>query len=211
MRAMGGVGIYFGLTIGFLIYAVFPKWIGYGWGVAAYLVALALSIFAIRVIEKPSSRWNIDRLRKGMDAETLVGENIEYAITAENCAVAHSVKEIAKVGDIDHIVATPAAVWVIETKYRKVPEKSFPEALSRIAANTRAVRQWTPVGTTVRGCLVLAYETDIKRRNYSHGKEKITAYTPELLKRELRREARAERLLDDRITKDIWKLGDISE
>ena len=92
------------------------------------------------------------------DVETLVGQTIERAITAENCAVAHSVKKIAKVGDIDHIVATPKAVWVTETKYRKVPPKSFPKVLNRIAANMKSVRQWAHGKTTVRGCLVLAFE-----------------------------------------------------
>ena len=211
MLGMGGTGIYFGLAIGWLLYAVFPQWIGYGWGFAAYIAALAAVYISIRVVDRPSSRWNFENLRKGENAETRVGQIIEYAITTENCAVAHSVTEIARVGDIDHIVATPLAVWVIETKYKRVPGTSFPEVLSRIAKNTNAVRQWAPAGTTVRGCLVLAYETAIKRRNYSHGNEKITAYTPELLMREMRHEARAKRLLDARITKDIWKLGHIAE
>ena len=143
-----------------------------------------------------------------------MGQIIEYAITAESCAVAHSVKEIAKVGDIDHIVATPVGVWVIETKYKKVPKKFFRDVLSRIAENTNAVRQWVPAGTPVRGCLVLAYETDIKKKNYSHGKEKITVYTQDSLvslMREVRLEAREKRSLDERITKDIWKLGHIAE
>ena len=86
----------------------------------------------------------MDNLEKGVDAETRVGQIVEYAITAENCAVAHSVTMIARVGDLDHIVATPVSVWVIETKYRRVSKKSFSKVLSRIAANTDAVRQWVP-------------------------------------------------------------------
>ena len=99
------------------------------------------------------------------------------------------------------------SVWVIETKYRRVSKKYFSKVLSRIAANTDAVRQWVPAGTPVRGCLVLAYDTEINRRNYSYRVEKITAYTPVLLMREMRCEAREKRSLDERITKDIWKLG----
>lgn len=206
--------ILIGLAIGFLIYTVFPRWIGYGWGYAAYVVALAMVYVAIRVFDRPSLRWNLENLKKGEDAETRVGQIIEYAITAENCAVAHSVTEIAKVGDIDHIVATPEALWVIETKYRKVPRRSFPEVLSRIAANTAAVRQWAPAGTPVRACLVLAYETSLQQRHYSHNGERITAYTPKLLMREMRERrtpARASRQLDARIMKAIWKLGGIAE
>ena len=189
-------------------------WAGLTWGIAAYIATAALVLVAVRILDWPSYRWNFENLRKGVDAETRVGQAIEYAITAENCAVAHSVTEVSKVGDIDHIIVTPVAVWVIETKYKKVLPKSFPEVLSRIAANTDAVRQWAPAGTTVRGCLVLAYETEIKRRNYSHGKENVTVYTQDSLVtliRKIRGEARERRSLDERITKDIWKLGRIAE
>lgn len=78
-------------------------------------------------------------------------------------------------------------------------------------------RRGTPMGTRRddgAGCLVLAYETDIKRRNYSHGKERVTVYTEDSLLtliRQMRGEARERRSLDERITKDIWKLGVIGE
>ena len=158
LLGVGGAGILFGLTIGLLIYYVFPRWIGYGWGLVAYTVALVAVYIAIRVIERSSSWWNFENLKKGVDAETRVGQIIEFAITAKGCAVAHSITEIAKVGDIDHIVATPVAIRVIETKYRRVPRDSFNEVLNRIAANVDAVRRWAAGGPPVRGCLVLAYE-----------------------------------------------------
>lgn len=202
-----------GLTIGMLFYVVFPLWIGFVWGIGVYVTTAAVLLISIRVLERSSYRWNLDNLKKGVDAETRVGQIIEYAITAENCAVAHSVTEIAKVGDIDHIVATPVAVWVIETKYKKVPKRSFPEVLRRIAANMDAVRQWAPAGTTVRGCLVLAYETELKGRDYRKGKETITVYTADSLDklmRQMRREAREKRSLDERTTKDIWELGEVA-
>ena len=220
LLSTGGAGIYVGLAIGLVIYLVFPRWISYGWGFAAYVIALAASYIAIRVMERPSSWWNFENLKKGVDAETRVGQIIEYAITAENCAVAHSVTEIAKVGDIDHIVATPVAIWVIETKYKRVPVSSFNEVLNRIAANVDAVRQWAPGGPPVRGCLVLAYEeTDPKKKivegnKWNGGIEKITVYTEEslaTLMREIRQEARGTRLLDEQITKGIWKLGRVTE
>ena len=206
MLGRAGVGILIGLAIG-LFYSALGEWIGYHWGLAAYIATGAAVYFAVRILDRPSFRWNMDNLEKDVAAETRVGQILEYAITAENCAVAHSVTMIARVGDIDHIVATPVSVWVIETKYRRVSKKSFSKVLSRIAANTDAVRQWVPAGTPVRGCLVLAYETEIKRRDYSYLDEKITAYTPDLLMREMRCEARGKRSLDERITKDIWKLG----
>ena len=207
---MAGAGILIGLAIGLLFYSV-KELLGTFWGIAAYTVTAAAVYVAVRILDRPSYRWNIENLRKGVVAETRVGQIIEYAITAQNCAVAHSVTAIAKVGDIDHLVATPVGIWVIETKFQRVPSQSFPDVLSRIAANTDSVRQWAPAVTPVRGCLVLANETEIKRRNYSHGKEKITAFTQALLMRELRLEAREKRSLDERITKNIWKLGHIAE
>ena len=220
LLSMGGAGIYAGLAIGLLIYFVFPRWISYGWGFAAYVIALAAIYIAIRVMERPSSWWNFENLKKGVDAETRVGQIIEYAIRADNCAVAHSVTEIAKVGDIDHIVATPVAIWVIETKYKRVPASSFSEVLNRIAANVDAVRQWAPGSPPVRGCLVLAYEeTDPKKKifegkTWSGGIEKITVYTQESLPTlmgKIRQEAHCTLLLDEQIAKGIWKLGCVTE
>ena len=219
LLSTGGAGIYVGLAIGLVIYLVFPRWISYGWGFAAYVIALAASYLAIRVMERPSSWWNFENLKKGVDAETRVGQIIEYAITAENCAVAHSVTEITKVGDIDHIVATPVAIWVIETKYKRVPKSLFDKVLNRIAANVDAVRQWAPGSPPVRGCLVLAYEeTDTKKtrtgKNLDGGIEKITVYTKEslcTLKGKIRQEAQGPGSLDKQVAKGIWELGRVTE
>ena len=202
-----------GLGLAPLFYLI-DIWAGQIWTVVAYLGTTVVVYFVVRRLDRPSERWTIDNLQKGLDAENRVGQIIEYAITAKDCAVAHSVTEIAKVGDIDHIVATPRGIWVIETKYKKVPKKSFPEVLGRIAANTDAVRKWAPAGTHVRGCLVLAYEPEKAKKSFSHGNEKIAVYTEDslaTLMRELRKEARGRRSLDGQISKDIWKLGHVTE
>ena len=216
MLGVAGAAMAMGLGIGLIFYGLFPLWIGFYWGAAAYIVTAVALLSVVRLMERPSYRWNFDNLRKGEDAETRVGQIIEYAITGENCAVAHSVTEIAKVGDIDHIVATPKSIWVIEAKYKRVPTKYFPEVLSRIAANTVAVREWArdrcrTAPPPVRGCLVLAYENKIGRRNYPVREEKIAVFTADGLGRKMRLEARGRRSLDERIAKDIWKLGHIDE
>ena len=213
MLGTAGAGVLMGLGIAPLFYLV-DMWAGRIWTVAAYLGTAAVVYIVVRQLDRPSDRWNFDNMQKGLDAETRVGQIIEYAITAKGCAVAHSVTEIAKVGDIDHIVATPRGIWVIETKYKRVPKKAFPEVLSRIAANIDAVREWAPAGTHVRGCLVLAYETEKAKKSFSQGSEKIAVYTEDslaTLMRELRKEARGRRSLDEQISKDIWKLGHITE
>lgn len=214
LLAIGGVGMAMGMSIGLLFYVVFPPWPDSYWGVVAYAGTAGVLLSAIWLMERPGFRWNLENLRKGAKAEARVGQLVEYALTAEHCAVAHAVTAIAAVGDIDHLVATPAAVWVIETKYKRVPKNSFPEVLRRIAANMAAVRQWLPAGTPVRGCLVLAYESDIKRRPYFHDKEQIPVYTQDslgTLMREIREEARGRQSLDEHVAKDIWKLGRVAD
>ena len=121
LLAIGGVGMAMGLGIGLLFYPLFPPWADSYWGVFAYLGTAGVSLSPVCLMTRPSFRWNLDNLQKGGEAETYVGQLVEYAITAEHCAVAHSVTEIATGGDIDHLVATPAAVWLIETKYKRVP------------------------------------------------------------------------------------------
>ena len=211
-----GAGGLLGLAIGMLFYTVFPRWIGFGWGLVAFATtAVVVFLIVIRVLDRPSYRWSLDNLKKGVDAETRVGRIIERAITANNCAVAHSVTEIAKIGDIDHIVATPVAVWVIETKYKKVPKEQFSKVLHRIATNMNAVRQWAPDKTTVRGCLVLAYEhKSVKKqawgKNENGGIENISVYARlslDTFEQEMRKEAGKTPSLDERIAKKIWRLG----
>lgn len=202
----GGVGFLIGLLMGFLLFLVGDRF-GRGWAITGFLITAITVYLAVRILNRPSFRWNYENLRKGVLAETRVGQLIEYAITAEDCAVAHGVTRPAKVGDIDHIVATPVGIWVIETKYQRVPGKVFNDVLSRIAANTRAVRELAPIGTQVRGCLVLAKADQKKPLEYSYGKEKITAYTPALLVRKLKSEAQQKRVIDERVTKYVWELG----
>lgn len=208
---VAGAGISIGLAIGSVLFALLPPLIGNFWSWAACAALSAVCLAVVLRIER-SSRWSLTNLIKGLDAERRVGEAIDYAITAENCAVAHSVIKLAKkVGDIDHLVATPKRVWVIETKYKKVHGKRFPEVLRRIAANVKWVREWAPAGTPVRGCLVLPFETrDFKKKNYREDEEEITVYTEKTLDtliREMREEARGKRSLDEQIAKDIWDLG----
>ena len=105
-----------------------------------------------------------DALRKGHIAERQIGRALEQAITAKGCAIAHNVTAIMDSGDIDHIVATPQSVWVIETKYRRVPDDRFPKVLSRLHACRGRVEALLPRGTPVRSCLVLAYEEDGVKR-----------------------------------------------
>ena len=202
------VGFLMGLGIASLAQYT-GAWLGFPWLSLPIAAVGLIALIALCYLRRDSNRWSLENLEKGLDAENYVGQLIERAITAENCAVSHSVTSIAKVGDIDHLVATPRSLWVIETKYKKVPKQKLPEVLSRIAANTIAVRRWAPEGTIVRGCLILAYESRIRRRKYDSSGEEITAYTPRLLLDEMRDEVQQEQLLNKGIAPDIWKLGEV--
>ncbi len=224
MDGTARAGIVIGLGIGIVFYVVFPQWIGFGWGVVAYGTTTATALWiAARYTLRHDNSWSVENLAKGAAAETRVGQVIERAITAEHCAVAHSVTEdaIAKVGDIDHIVATPKAVWVIETKYKAVPSNHVSDTVNRIGDNMGAVREWAGQlapgkVTPVRGCLVLAYDqTLFKKKIYDAkkkggGKEKVELFTKnslQLLFEEMAREAQETQSLDERIAEEIRKLN----
>ena len=115
--------------------------------------------------------------------------------------------KIARVGDIDHLVATPVRVWVIETKFRKVPQKKFPKVLDRLADNSKGVRDWAPSGTPIRACLVLAHGPPAKKKDYDAKGEAIVVHTPHSLAKELKAEAVRELVLDKQVAGQVWKLG----
>ena len=206
--AAGG-GVLVGLWLGYMLDQVIGVWLDGVWGSVAFGIAVLVVAAAFWLVFRTLERGRLGRLEKGEDAEVRAGQIIEHALTAPGCAVAHSVTDIARVGDIDHLVATPVCLWVIETKYKKVPPERFQEVLRRIANNTAAVRKWAPPGTPVRACLVLAYEKRIKRKDYDYRKEPIVARTPALLARELAVEAGRTRMLDEGIAAAVWKLGHV--
>ena len=209
LLAAGG-GVVVGLWFGYVLHQMMGVWLdGVSASIAmgsAILVVIAAFWLAFRSIE----RGRLQRLEKGMAAEVRTGHAIEDAITAPHCATAHTVTDIARVGDIDHLVATPVRLWVIETKYQRVPRDRFPEVLRRLAHNAAAVREWAPPRTPVCACLVLAYESKIHRKNYDHGKERIVAHTTETFVRALKTEAARPRTLDTRVAAEVWKLARIA-
>ena len=143
-------------------------------------------------------------LQKGHVAERQVGRALEEAVTAKGCAVAHNVTALMDSGDIDHIVATPQSVWVIETKYRRVPGNRFPKVLSRLHACRARVEAVLPPGTPVRACLVLAYEED----GVQAERDGVRVYNNDRFRRELLRDLKAERIgpveVDEQVSGVVW-------
>ena len=168
LLAAGG-GVLVGLWLGYLLHQAMGAWLDGVWVSVGFAGAILVAVTAFWIVFRKVERGRLGRLEKGEDAEVRAGQFIEYALTAPSCAIAHSVTGIARVGDIDHVVATP-----------------------------------------VRGCLVLAYESRVHRKTYDYGKEPIVVHTPALLARELRAESGRERVLDERVAAEVWKLGRIA-
>lgn len=199
--------------VGWLCGGCLALWLTLGAGVeAAWAIGFVLlpgvGLLVVASYKyKSKSRWRLADMEKGACAEKTVGQAIEYALTRGSCAVAHHVEQIARVGDIDHLVATPDRLWVIETKYGRVPPAEFPEVLRRIARNVEGVRDWAP-GTRVTGCLVFGSQQDKQPRpTYTNGRETIRAFAdPTALMRELRKEAQKD-AGSQGLAREVWKLG----
>lgn len=199
------------LGIGWLGGAGVTLWTVFGVRLVSELIIIALLLPGIGFLAVAWYRarrgWGLSDMRKGARAEETVGQAIEYALTRDACAVAHHVEEIARIGDIDHLVATPHGLWVIETKAGRVPKPEFAETLRRIAANVQGVREWAP-DTRVTGCLVFADEQRRRPKpTFEHGKETIRTFPSRTaLMRELRTEARGKGDSLE-LARRVWKLG----
>ncbi len=181
--------------------------LGAAWTISLVLLPGAGLLGA--ALHKLAIGWRLRDMRKGARDEERVGQAIEYALTREQCAVAHHVERIARVGDIDHLVATPRGLWVIETKHGRVPSPDFPETLRRIALNVEAVRDWAP-GMLVTGCLVFASGRSAPPKpTYEWGAETIKCFeSAEALMREVKAEARREGGSSE-IARRVWQLGKV--
>ena len=214
--------MYIGCGIGFAIAALAPVVVPYlvgrplhVWGfVLALAAAAVLSVAWGCIVGRKGSRPKTNDHRrtkdieKGERAEKRIGQAIDYAIAAPGCAAAHGVTKIAKYGDIDHIVLTPARLWVVETKSGRVPGKEFQKALGQIAANVKAARKWMP-NAEVQGCLALASGdvTERDEKGYEAKGETVMVKDRESLWRTMRAEARTLHAVDNADAQKVWALG----
>lgn len=195
---LGGAGVALGSVGGIHGFAEPIAWLV----LAPGLVFLAFAAYRAQL------GWGLHAMRTGARAEATVGQALEYALTRPRCAVAHNVRDMPGVGDIDHLVAVDGHLWVIETKYTRVPKARFPEVLRRIAANVAAVRAWAP-HAPVTGCLVFADPEQNKRPRptFTHGTETIRAFPePAALVRVLQ-DHRHPAPGADRLARRVWGLA----
>ena len=196
-----GFGIHWLLAF-VLQFLLDPVWIS-GIGVLVMLGLLAPLLLAMRSMR----RGSIAAWLKGADSERNVGQAIERAIAAPGCALAHTVTGLTGSGDIDHLVATPAALWVVETKTGRVPRKRFPHVLNGLARKVKAVREWAPPGTAVRGCLALDNPEGARQRRYEAGGETVVVHGAPSLAKALGAEASGPPTVPSGLAERVWELA----
>ncbi len=137
-------------------------------------IALFLSFVMFwALLRRIDARWT-----RGLLAERRVGDVIEHALARPGCAFAHDVKEaLGGSGSVDHIVMTPAGIWVVETKSRWQRKRRFPPALRQAAYNARRVRRHLDTSLPVRAALVIAdrWDRSLESRHDWNG-EPVTAF-----------------------------------
>ena len=201
--------------IGCLLSVVMIKFMGSpSWFVVMFGIALCL-VGAMKLTgrgRKGANRWRLRDMRKGAHSEERVGAVIEYALTQPHCAIAHGVMDIAKEGDIDHLIATPQRIWVVESKYGRLPPREFARTLRRIVVNVNAVSEWEP-NVEVVGCLVFGGDSNAKAKSsYTRDDRQILCFRdPKSLAQQLRREAGAERTVPEGMARKVWSLASAND
>ena len=183
-----------------------PRWISY-LPIALAVPAGAYMAWATRSMD----RGEIAAWLKGADAEQNIGQAIERALTAAHCAVAHSVTGLTDSGDIDHLVATPAGLWVLETKTRRIPRKEFPRVLHGLARKVKSASEWAPPGTVVRACLVLDNPEGTRRRTYDASGETVLIHNAQSLAKALSAEAGGLPAAPTGLAARVWSLASLDE
>lgn len=216
MAGVIGVVVYLlGLVVGFLIRSVrevgevapeITWWVALLGLIAAYLVAHWIVQLSVRRME---STWG-----RGLLAERRVGDLIEFAVADRGCAFAHDVKEaLDGYGNVDHVVLTPAGVWVVETKASWLRQDRFHTARRQTAENVRRVRQHLRTTLPVRGALVIADESvRAYEKDHPWDGEPVTAFDSRSFWRRLRDERDQGGAVVDaaevaKVQRAVWSLG----
>ena len=205
---MAVVGCGLGLMIGAL-----PVFDGLAGSPALWLVVPVALILAFGIYYAYCERVGASWL-PGLKSEQQIGDLIGHAVTQRGCAFAHDVKEaLGGPGNVDHVVMTPAGIWVVETKAHRVPKSRFPAALRQVALNVGRVRSHLETSLPVRGALVIADRSEDELEKQFGRKGKVVhAFGAKkfwlVLKAECEQtdtDARSPELL--RVERAVWDLG----
>ncbi|MCY4499034.1 MAG: nuclease-related domain-containing protein [Rhodospirillaceae bacterium] len=151
---------------------------------------------------------------RGLEAERQIGDLIDHAVAQRGCAVAHDVKEaLGGQGNVDHVVMTPAGIWVVETKSDWLSKRRFRSALRQVAENVDRVRSHLETSLPVRGALVIADRSnDSLAVRYDWNGETVQAFGAKKFWRVLsveREETDADVRSPEmaRVERAVWNLG----
>ena len=202
---MGMAGIVLGFMIGSL--SVFDGSAGsrVSWVLAGMMIPafLAFYVFCRRV----EATWG-----RGLQAERQVGDLIEHAVAQRGCAFAHDVKgALSGRGNVDHVVMTPAGIWVVETKSHWLSKRRFRQALFQVTENAGRVRHHLDTSLPVRGALVIA-DNDSLEEEYDYNSEPVKVFGAKMFWSLLRREREQDPALGPssetaRVEQLVWNLG----
>ena len=161
-------------VLGVLVGALSAQWLSPTWtiwGLGISMVGLLAATWWVwrGDLGRLRKRYSMIDLEKGIEAERRTGEVIEFALAYPNCAAAHNVSDITGTGDIDHLVVTPRAVWVVDSKFR-YDGRWLDDKVDGVARQVRAVERWVVQEgfglTPVKGCL--AFLTGFDGETHEH-------------------------------------------
>ena len=202
---------YAGFAVGFAVRGI-PAFEGPAGSLASLIVmaAVVLTIVGFWLY----LRWTDATWLRGLRAEQQIGDLIEHALAGPGCAFAHDVKEaLSGSGNVDHVVTTPAGIWVVETKSGWLSKRRFPQALRQVAENVRRVRSHLDTSLPVRGALVIADRWDrTLDTNHEWNGEAVRALGPKAFWRLLQRERNSDEVTGGspditRVERMVWGLG----
>ena len=201
-----------GCALGFLLRGV-PGFAEVDQGLAGWIL-VGTGLLALGSLYAVGLRVD-STLGKGLRAERRVGDLIEHAVTQPGCAFAHDVKEsLGGSEHVDHIVMTPAGVWVVEAKWSRLRKRQLRKALRQVAGNVRQVRTHLDTSLPVRGALVIAGASEeLLDRNHEWDGEPVKFYGSKTFWRLLRQEREQHSAIGSpetkRVERVVWGLGSI--
>ena len=180
------------------------------WAMLGSLCVIGLAYgVVVWVLRQTQSTWG-----RRLAAERRVGDRIEHALVRPGCAFAHDVKEaLGGSGNVDHVVLTPAGVWVVETKAGWLDKGPFTNALRQVATNVERVRRnLNAPDAPVRGALVIADNQELYEADHDWKDEPVAVFRVVSFWRRLQQECgadgqRIEIQKGESLARKVWSLG----
>ena len=171
------------------------------------LAGLALLLLGNAVYSRRD--WSLQNIQKGLAGEALIGDITERALLkSHGLYVAHDVATSTANNNIDHVVATPTMVLVVETKYQYLQKQAFAKTLRSIRNNVEFIEDFLEIDSNVLGCLVLAKETKpIKRTEYDRAGPKVRVFNTKKYEEFLIQIANGDQVLPNNVYSKIEELA----